>query len=222
MTLAIYGHPFASFCWKVYIAARERGVGYEARMVDPDHPENQAFCAEAGPMGQFPVLLDGERVVIETAAIIEYLDLTRGDAPPMVPADRLAAIEARQMDKVFDDYLAQPLNRLVQDAMRPEAQRDPLGVGQAKAALDRTYDWLDRWMTGRVWSSGRRFGIADCAAAPALFYAHWGHPIPERHGALREYRRRLLERPSVASVVDEARYFRPYFPAPAIEDPDPS
>lgn len=218
--LAIYGHPFASFCWKVYIAARERGVAYEARMVDPDHPENSAFVAAAAPTGQFPVLVHDGRTVIESAAIIEYLDLNFGDAPPMVPEDRRKAIEARQMDGLFGDYLARPLTDLVLDALRPEDQRDAMARDAARSVLDRSYAWLDRWMAGRDWAANETFGIADCAAAPALFYAHWGHPIPEEYAALRAYRARLLARPSVAATVDDARYFRPNFPLKGLADPD--
>lgn len=210
--IQIYGHPFASFYWKVLIALYERAVPFEFRMVDPEHPENTAAVALLSPTGQFPVLVDGGRTVIESSAIIEYLDLHHGDAPPMVPADPRVAIEARQMDGVFDDYVMTPLARMVGNVLRPEAKRDPHLDGEAKAMLDRSYAWLDRWMTGRAWAANDVFGIADCAAGPALFYAHWGHPIPEALTALRSYRARLLARPSIARVVDEARPWREYFP----------
>jgi glutathione S-transferase len=208
----IYGHPFAAFYWKVLIALYEREVPFEFLMVDPDHPENTDAIGRLAPTGQFPALIDGERTVIESAAIIEYLDLHHGDAPPMVPADSRRAIEVRQMDGVFDDYLMAPLSRMVLNALRDEVRRDPLAEIEAKSTLDRTYTWLERWMTGREWAAGDAFGLADCSAAPALFYAHWGHPIPEVHEALRAYRARLLTRPSVARVVDEARPWREHFP----------
>jgi glutathione S-transferase len=150
--------------------------------------------------------------VIESAAIIEYLDLHHGDAPPMVPADPRAAIEARQMDGVFDDYVMAPLTRMVLNALRDEDKRDPLAGAEAKAMLDKSYAWLNRWMMGREWAANNIFGIADCAAAPALFYAHWGHPIPESHTALRDYRACLLARASIVRVVNEARPWREYFP----------
>lgn len=220
MTLEIYGHPFAAFCWKVYIAARERGVDYTPKMVDADHPENTAFCAKAAPTGQFPILVDGDRTVIETAAIIEYLDLNFGDAPSMVPSDPRDAIEARQMDCVFDDYVAGPMSRLVFFAFRPDGKKDPTGEEEAKSILDRTYGWLNRWMDGRAWAACDCFGIADCAAAPALFYAHWAHPIPNDHSALHAYRKRLLERSSIAATVEDARYFRENFPFYGVRDPD--
>jgi glutathione S-transferase len=218
--LQLYGHPFAAFTWKALIALYERQVPFEFRMLDPDHPENGAFVAQASPTGQFPVLVDGDRTVIESAAIIEYLDLHHGTASPMVPADPRTAIEARQMDGVFDDYVMILLQRAVSSALREEAKRDPYIEGEVKAGLDRSYAWLERWMTGRTWAAKETFGIADCAAAPALFYAHWAFPIPESHVALRTYRARLLARPSIARVVDEARPWRENFPLKGRGSPD--
>jgi len=208
----IYGHPFASFYWKALIALYEREVPFEFLMVDPDHPENLEAVRRLAPTGQFPVLVDGDRTVIESAAIIEYLDLHHGDAPPMVPADPRTAIEARQMDGVFDDYVMAPLSRMVFNALRDEDKRDPHLDEEAKATLDKSYAWLNRWMTTRKWAANDVFSIADCAAAPALFYAHWGYPISEAFTELRDYRARLLARPSVARVIEEARPWRKFFP----------
>ena len=210
--LKIYGHPFASFYWKAAIALHERDVPFEFLMVDPAHPENSEAVARLAPTGQFPVLVDGDRVVIELAAIIEYLDLFHGDAPPMVPADPRLAIEARQMDSVFDDYVMAPLTRMVFSVLRDEDKRDPHVRGEVQVALDKAYAWLERWMTGRTWAANDTFGIADIAAAPALFYADWGFPIPAAHENLHAYRARLLARPSIARVIDEARPFRDFFP----------
>jgi glutathione S-transferase len=212
LMVRIYGHPFASFYWKALIALYEREVPFEFLMVDAEHPENVEAVGRLAPTGQFPILVDGDRTVIESRAIIEYLDLHHGDAPPMVPADARAAVEARQMDGVFDDYVMAPLTRMVLNALRDDDKRDPYAVVEAKAMLDKSYAWLNRWMAGRTWGANEIFGIADCAAAPALFYAHWGHPIPESHAAVREYRARLLARPSIKRVVDEARPWREIFP----------
>ena len=216
----IYGHPFSSYTWKALIALYERGVGFEFMMLGPDHPANNEFVARAAPTGQFPVLVDGERVVIESAAVIEYLDLHHGDAPPMVPADPRAAIAARQMDGVFDDYVIAPLQRMVAAVLREEGKRDPHVEGEVKAVLDKSYAWLDRWMSSRTWAANDGFGIADCAAAAALFYANWAFPIPETNAALRDYRARLLARPSIARVIDEARPWRDYFPLKGRGAPD--
>jgi glutathione S-transferase len=215
----LYGHPFAAFVWKPLIALYERNVPFHFRIVDPGHPLHGERLADLSPTGQFPALVDGTRTVTGSDAVIDYLDLNHGMAMPMIPADRREAFAARELAAVFDDYVAAPMQRIVGDVLRPEAERDPRGVAEARDSLERTYTWLERRLAGRIWATGPRFGLADCAAAPALFYADWVHPIPEDHAVLRGYRARLLARPSIARVVDEARPFRPFFP-PGAPDRD--
>lgn len=212
MSLALYGHPFASFVWKPLIALYERGVPFRFEMLDPEHPDNLARIRELTPTGQFPALVDGGREIAESNAIIEYLDLHHGSAAPLVPADPRTALEARMMADVFDDYVHAPMQRMVGDALRPEGARDLHGMIEAHAQLDRAYAWLEPRLQGRDWAACGSFTIADCAAAPALFYADWVHPIGADHPALAAYRERLLSRPSVARVVDEARPYRGFFP----------
>lgn len=208
MTIRIYGHPFASFAWKALIAAYERDVPFEFCIVDPDHPENSARIAELSPTGQFPALIDGDREVTQSNSVIEYLDRF-GDAPTMIPGERDAELDARMLAYVFDSYVSVPVQQIVGEALRPKDRQDQSRVTEAKARMDKSYAWLARRI-GPGWANGGGFSIADCAAAPALFYADWVHPIPT--GALKDYRARLLERPSVARVVDEARPYRPFFP----------
>jgi glutathione S-transferase len=212
MTLALYGHPFASFVWKPLIALYERNVAFEFRTVDAEHPENRARMAELSPTGQFPALVDGAREVTQSNCVIEYLDLYHGDATAMIPSDPREALEAREMADVFDDYVQAPMQRIVGDALRGEDERDARGVADARSMLERSYAWLERRLQNREWAACGRFTIADCSAAPALFYADWTHPIPRNCPTLAAYRARLLARPSVARVVDEARPFRPFFP----------
>ena len=208
MTIKLYGHPFAAFVWKALIAAYERGVPFEFCMVDPEHPENVARMAQLSPTGQFPALTDGEREVTQSNAVIEYLDRF-GDAPGLIPDDPDLALESRMLACVFDAYVAETMQSIVAEALRPNDQQDARRVAEAKARLDRSYAWLARRM-GCAWANGVSFSIADCAAAPALFYSDWVHPIPP--GPLQAYRARLLEHPAVARVVDEARPYRPLFP----------
>jgi glutathione S-transferase len=130
----------------------------------------------------------------------------------LIPEDAPAALEVRMMDRIFDNYVSTPQARIVFDAIRPADARDPFGVAEARAMLDTAYRWLDQAMAGRQWAAGASFSLADCAAAPALFYADWTHPIGQELGNLRSYRRRLLARPSFARAVDEARPYRPLFP----------
>ncbi len=208
MTIHLYGHPFASYAWKPLIAAYERNVPFEFHMVDPDHPENTARIRELSPTGQFPALVDGDRTVTQSNAVIEYLDRI-GSAPTIIPSNPDASLNARMFADVFDSYIAGPMQQIVGEALRPVDRQDSGRVTDAKANLDKSYRWLAKHI-GNNWAIGDRFSIADCAAAPALFYADWLHPIPD--GTLKSYRSRLLARPSVARVVNEARPYRSFFP----------
>lgn len=206
--IQLYGHPFAAFAWKALIAAYARDVPFAFRMVDPGHPDNSARVALLSPTGQFPALVDGAREVTGSNAVIEYLDRI-GEAPPLLPRDPDAALAARMLADVFDDYVAVPLQRIVAEYLRPEDGKDPHGVAEARATLDKAYAWLAP-RVGARWVAGEDFTIADCAAAPALFYADWVHPLPA--GPLAECRARLLAHPAVMRVVDEARPYRRLFP----------
>lgn len=211
--IELFGHPFSAFTWKPLIAAYTRGVPVVFRTVGPDQPDNSARLSALSPTGQMPGLIDGAREVIESNAIIEYLDRF-GEAKPLIPAERDAALKARMFADVFDDYVATPMQRIVAEAFRSDGEKDSTGVTQAREVLDRSYNWL-RHRICSPWAIGEAFTLADCAAAPALFYADWVHRIPE--GPLRDYRDHLLRHPAVVRVIDEARPFRSYFPLGAPE-----
>ena len=207
--MKLYAHPFSSYCQKVLIALYENDLPFDYRHIE-DPAANEELTS-LWPLRRFPVLLDGERTVIESSTIIEHLQLHHAGAVRLVP-DGDAGIEARMLDRVFDNYVMTPMQKVVHDAMRPEPARDAYGVTDARGLLDRIYAWLDERLAGREWAIGDAFTLADCAAAPSLFYADWAHEIPEEHATLRGYRARLLARPSVARAVDEARPYRSYFP----------
>lgn len=212
MALQLYYHSFSSYCQKALVALYENDVPFERHeLAGPDSPAMQTLT-RLWPMKRFPVLVDGERSILEASCIIEYVGLTRPGPVPLIPADPQAALEVRMLDRFFDNYVATPQQKIVFDALRPEASRDAYGVAQAREMLDTAYAWLDRTMAGREWAAGAHFSLADCAAAPFLFYADWTHRIGEQHANVLAYRRRLLARPSFARAVDEARPFRPYFP----------
>jgi glutathione S-transferase len=158
------------------------------------------------------VLVDGDRAVVETSIIIEHLGLHHPGPVRLIPEDAGAALEVRLMDRFFDNYIMTPMQKFVFDSLRAAGDRDRLGVADARAMLDAAYRWLDSTLVGRQWAAGDAFSLADCAAAPALFYADWVHPIGEAQGNVRAYRRRLLEQPSFARAVDEARPYRSFFP----------
>lgn len=212
MKPALYAHPFASYCWKVLIALYENGTDFTYRSLTPEDPAAGAELAALWPIGRFPVLSDQGRAVIESSVIVEYLDRHYPGPARMIPADPDQALEARFMDRIFDNEVMTPMQNIVGNALRPAEARDPYGVEKARAALDKIYLWLDAKLAAREWAIGDAFSLGDCAAAGALFYADWVHPIAAKLTHLRAYRTRLLARPTVARVVDEARPYRPLFP----------
>ncbi|QNA84854.1 glutathione S-transferase family protein [Sphingomonas sp. So64.6b] len=211
MTIKLYAHPFSSYCQKALIAFYENDVPFEFVMLDGSEPVASEF-AKLWPIKRFPLLVEGERVVPEATMIIEYLAVHHPGSVKLIPDDADVAIEVRMLDRFFDNYVMNAQSRVVFNALREEARRDPQGVEEALAMLDNAYGVLDRWMETREWAAGGAFSLADCAAAPALLYADWTHPIPEKFANVWAYRRRLLARPSYARALDEARPFREYFP----------
>ncbi|MGF6871561.1 glutathione S-transferase family protein [Paraburkholderia sp. MM5477-R1] len=217
MPLQLYAHPFSSYCQKALTALYENGTPFEMRVLAHDDPKVMAELAALWPIRRFPVLVDGGRTVVEASIIIEYLGLHYPGPVTLLPADPRVALEVRTMDRFFDNYISTPQQKVVFDSLRPEAERDRRGVADARALLDTSYAWLDRHMAEREWAAGDSFSLADCGAAPFLFYADWTHPIDPAFAHVRAYRQRLLARPSLARAVDEARPYRPLFPLGAPE-----
>lgn len=219
MPLQLYAHPFSSYCQKVLIALYENHVEFEWRMLSPEHPDIGAEHARLWPLRRMPVLVDDGQVVVEASVIVEHLDVHHPGPLRLVPADPVAALPVRTMDRCFDQYVMTPMQKIVFDRIRAPEHRDAHGVAEARALLDTAYAWLEDTLAGRLWAAGDAFTLADCAAAPALFYADWVHPIDEGLRRLRAYRQRLLARPSFARAVDEARPYRRFFP-PGAPDRD--
>ncbi len=212
MSLQLFAHPFSSYCQKALIAFYENDIPFTYRLLERDEPENGAEFARRWPIKRFPILVDCERTVFETTSIIEYLQVVHPGPVRLIPDDPNLAVEVRMLDRIFDNYVMTPQGKCVFDAIRPEKDRDPYGVAEARTMLDTSYAWLDERMAGREWVVGDSFTLADAAAAPSLFYADWTHRIPAELKHLHAYRARLLARPSFARAVDEGRPYRHYFP----------
>jgi glutathione S-transferase len=219
MTIELFAHPFSSYCQKVLTALYENATPFRFRLLGPDDPDTFAEFTALWPIRRMPVLLDAGRAVVESSVIIEHLDRRHPGPAPLVPADPDAALETRLLDRFFDLYVMTPMQKIVGDHLRAEDERDPRGVADARALLETAYRWLDTRLAGRAWAAGAEFTLADCAAAPSLFYADWVQPIAPDLAGLRGYRGRLLARPSFARAVDEARPYRPLFP-PGAPDRD--
>jgi glutathione S-transferase len=206
--LELFGHPFSSYTWKALIPLYETSTSFEFRDISGDkYPQNEADFLGYWPVGKFPLLVDDGEPIMESSVIVEYV------APALVPNDREVAREVRMLDRIFDNQVMTPTQAIVAEHLpfitpTPDEGR----IARAKSALDKVYPWLDARLAGRQWAAGDAFTLADCAGAPALFYADWVHPIPEEFATLKAYRARALARPSVARVVDEARPYRHLFP----------
>jgi glutathione S-transferase len=210
--MKLYAHPFSSYCQKVLIALYENATPFEWQLLGPDAEQLAAEHAALWPFRRIPVLVDAGRAVVESSIIIEYLGLNHPGPVRLIPDEPSAALAVRMMDRFFDNYVMTPMQKFVFDSLRAEGNRDPQGLAEARATLDTAYRWLNDALAGREWAAGGDFSLADCAAAPALFYADWVHPIDEAFSSVHAYRRRLLARPSFARAVDEARKYRPFFP----------
>ncbi|MCG6857934.1 MAG: glutathione S-transferase family protein [Salaquimonas sp.] len=219
-SLRLYYHPLASFCWKVLIALYENDTAFEPVVIDLFDPNSAARLRAVWSMMKFPVLRDDGRghTVAESTIVIDYLDTHERGPVRFIPADVDLAWQARMWDRFFDAYIHEQMQRIVGDALRPADAKDPTGVGQARDQLRQSYDFLETRMAGRKWVVGDGFTLADCAAAPALFYANIVEPFAGSHRALTDYLARLMRRPSFARVLEEAEPSFVMFPL----EPKPS
>lgn len=214
MSLTLYYHPLASFCHKVLVALYENETPFEGRVVDFGDEASSAELLALWPVGKIPMLRDParDRTVPETSIIIEYLDRHHRGPVRLVPDDPDEATEARLWDRFFDLYVAVPMQAIVAQQLRPVELRDAVAVEQAEAALENAYAFADASLSKRTWAAGEDFGMADCAAAPALFYAGIVVPFADRHPDLARYFDRLLGRASFTRVLAEARPYFSMFP----------
>ena len=211
MGLTLHYHPLASYCWKVLIALYENGTPFEGKIVDlMDAAEAPAFRA-ISPMGKMPALVDDARgvTVIETSVIIEYLDRHYPGRTRFLPEAREEALRVRFAERFFDFYVQDPMSKIVTDRIRPEGSNDHFGVEKARAELAAAYDAVEARLPRGMWPAGDAFTLADCAAAPSLFYAGKVQPFADTHPKLAGYFEMLARRPSFARVLEEAEpYFR--------------
>jgi glutathione S-transferase len=214
MTLRLFAHPLSSYCWKVLIPLYEAGTRFTFEMIQfgaQDGPVVEFM--QRWPIGKMPLLRDEARneTVVESSIIIEYLDRHYPGAG-LIPADPDAALQARFLDRFFDNYVMTPQGRLVFEVIRPEGAKDPFGVAEARALLDKAYSWLEATLSdGRTWAAGEAYSLADVSASPSLFYAQRCHPWGDRP-ALQAYYDRLETRPSFQRVIAEAQPFMHMFP----------
>lgn len=208
MSLTLYYHPLSSYCWKVLIPLYESGTQFTPRQIDLGNPDDRALMLRLSPVGKMPVLQDDakQQTIAESSIIIEWLDLNHPGDHPMLPSEPAAALTARLWDRFFDMNVQgqmQPIVNARLSALNAEAETR---IGEiARASLDKAYAAADRHLANKEWAGGPEFGLTDCAAAPALFYAGILHPFESEHPNLSSYFERLVARPSVSRVIEEAK-----------------
>ncbi len=210
MSLTLYHHPLSSYCHKVLVALYENGCAFDTRLIDLGNPAERAELTTLWPFCKFPVIRDParQRDVAESSVIIEYLDHFFAGKAPLIPHDRERALEVRHWDRVFDLYVHRPMQQIVADRITG-AQGDLTGE---RATLQIAYGLIDRHLPGKTWMAGEQFTLADCAAAPALFYASIVEPFEARFGHLAAYLERLTGPASYRRVLEEARPYFSMFP----------
>jgi glutathione S-transferase len=214
MTLKLYFHPLSSFCQKVLTALYENGTPFEPIIVDLFNEASVAAFKKIWPIGKFPVLRDDarDRTVPESSIIIEYLAQHHPGKSQLVPADPELARQTRLSDRFFDLYVNVPMQKVVTDKLRPAGKNDPYGVEQAKTLLETSLGMIDQDMATKTWVMGDGFTMADCAAAPPLFYANMLMPFGATHTNAARYLDRLMKRPAFARAVEEAQPYLKLMP----------
>jgi glutathione S-transferase len=211
--MILHGHPFSSYTWKALIALYEKDLPFEFQTLDPENPDSNRRLEQLWPRNTFPVLEDDGAVLIESSIVIEHLDLKYPGKKPLIPDDPADALQVRFMDRVFDNHVMAPMQAIVAEHLPfITASPDPARLERAKAALVSIYGWLDKNLPTDGWACGADFTLADCAGAPALFYADWVFEISDQWPLLKAYRERCKARPSVARCIEGARPYRHYFP----------
>jgi glutathione S-transferase len=214
MSMELYYHPLSSFCWKALIALYEAEIPFEKRLVNLGDPQERAAFRKLTPLGKFPLLYDTERgrYIPESSILIEYLAQNIPNAAKLLSTSKELEFEVRASDRFFDLYVMDPMGKIVEDRIRPEAERDPRGVADAHARLDTSYAIAEQFLRDSGWAVGDDFTLADCAAGPSLFYANKVHPFSASLPRVRSYLERLQARPSFARVLREAEPYAHMFP----------
>lgn len=210
LSFTLYFHPLASYCHKVLIALYEAGTPFTPKIVDLSDAAQRAELSTHWPLCKFPVLHDAARgrSVPESTIIIEYLDRHAPGLQPLIPAVPDAALDVRLWDRLVDQYVHNPMQEIVLERIRGAGG----DTAPQRALLDASYRLIEQQLGTHAWLAGDAFTMADCAAAPALFYATTLQPLPPELPALGAYFERLMARPSVQHTVQEARPYFHFYP----------
>lgn len=207
MSLTLYLHPLSSYCHKALIAFYENGTSFTPHVVDLSNAESSAAFKRIWPVGKFPVLRDGTsgKTIPESTSIIEYLALHYPGPVKLVPDNAGAAANVRALDRFYDLHVHNHMQKIIGDRIRPADKKDPFGVEQARAAVNTALAIVEKDMASRSWAAGDDFTMADCAAAPPLYFLDRAvTPLAAAYPKLAAYLGRLKRRPSYARALKEA------------------
>jgi len=215
MALTLYFHPLSSFCQKALIALYENGTAFTPQKVDlMDEKESAAF-KRMWPVGKFPVLRDENsgKTIPESTTIIEYLAQHYPGSIQLVPKDAGEAFTVRAQDRFYDLNVHLLMQKVITDRLRPARQNDTFGVEHARGLLRTALGIIDKDMARKTWAAGEAFTMADCSAAPTLFYYNRAvEPLAGSFDNAAAYLDRLVKRPSYARALKEAEPFLKYVP----------
>ena len=210
MSLTLFYHPLSSYCHKAPIGLYESGLEFSRHLIDLGIEADRALLRSHWALCKFPVLFDSasQKNIPESTSIIEYLNTWSSAGANLIPASPDSAFEVRHWDRLFDNYVHTPMQQIVADRIA-QAQAD---LSPQRQLLQNSYRLIDNQVRSHPWAAGESFSLADCAAAPSLFYASTLEPFPIALKGLNEYFERLVARPSVARVLEEAKPYFQYYP----------
>jgi len=214
MALTLYLHPLSSYCHKALIAFYENAIAFTPEVVNLGDPASRDAFKKVWPLAKFPVLTDSNRkqTIPESTCIIEYLERHHPGPVTLVPQDAEAAAAVRAKDRFYDLHVHYHMQRIVGDKLRPENGHDPIGVSESKERLQSALQIAERQLANQRWAAGDTFSMADCAAAPGLFFIDKMTPLKHEYPHLDTYLNRLKQRASYARVLQEAEPFMQFFP----------
>ncbi len=200
--MKLYYNPISTYSQKVLIALYEKGLDFEPEIVNLMDADARARYRDVNPLGKIPCLqLEDGHIIPESSIILEYLDPLA--EPTLIKGNADETRRIRFKDRMFDLYLNDPIVTLLFQGMKPESEQDPERIEKARFHVATMYSFMENEFGKQSYANGEEFLMADCAAAPALFYAEQVVPFAE-HKNISAYWERLKSRPSVQRTHEEA------------------
>jgi glutathione S-transferase len=167
--MRVYRIPFSTNVERVALAAGHKGL--ELEWVDVDPNDRSPVEAVSG-QGLVPVLVDGDEVVFDSTAILDWLERRRPE-PPLYPRAQTRRAEVRVFVDWFNNVWKRPPNLIAAELEQPRPNQER--IAELGARMRHALEIFDDLLAGRDYLFGE-FGAADCIAFPFLKYAVFGLP----------------------------------------------